>query len=104
MAFVEFDEVNFFDAAFVAATGEGGAKKGLDHLDGLRAVDDASAEGKNVGVVVFTSEFSGVDIVGERSADAGNFVGRDGIPIPVPQMAMPNSSWWDVTRSPTALP
>ena len=104
MAFVEFDEVNFFDAAFVAATGEGCAEEGLDHFNGLRAVDDASAERQNVGVIVFAGEFRGADIVGECSADAGNFVGRDGIPIPVPQMAMPNSSWWDVTRSPTALP
>jgi hypothetical protein len=50
----------------------------LDHFDGLRAVDGASAEGKNVGVVVFAGQFRGADMVGECRADAGNFVGRDG--------------------------
>jgi hypothetical protein len=78
VAFVEFDEVNFFDAAFVAAAGEGCAEESLDHFDGLRAVDDASTEGQNVGVIVFAGELGGVDIVGECGADAGNFVGRDG--------------------------
>jgi hypothetical protein len=78
VAFVEFDEVNFFDAAFVAAAGEGCAEESLDHLDGLRAVDDASTEGKNVGVVMFTRQFGSADVVGKGGANAGDFVGSNG--------------------------
>jgi len=40
--------------------------------------DDASAEGEDVGVVVFAGEARGHYVVGQGGANAGDFVGGDG--------------------------
>lgn len=64
----------------MAAAGEGRVEEGLDHFEGGGGGDDAGAKGEDVGVVMFAGELGGEDIVGQRSADAGDFVGGDGNP------------------------
>ena len=50
----------------------------MDHFDGGFAGNDASAEGENVGIVVFACEAGGVYVMRESGANAGDFVGGDG--------------------------
>src|SRR5262249_1050601 len=56
-------------AALVASAEIGGGQESLHHLDGGFGSNDAAAEGEDVGIIVFTSEASGVDVVSKRCAD-----------------------------------
>jgi len=88
----------------VPAAGEACIEEGLHHLDGGGGGDDAGAEGKDVGVVVFAGELGGDDPVGRAARIPGTLLAAMEIPTPEPQTAMPRSAFFEATRSPTALP
>jgi len=75
---VAFHSSDFVEPALVAATEIDGGQEGLHHFHGSFGGDDASAEGEDVGVVVFAGEAGGHHIVGQGGANAGDFVGGDG--------------------------
>lgn len=62
----------------MAAAQVGRGQEDLDHFDGGFAGYNAATEGKDVSVVVFAREARGIHVMGERGANAGNFVGGDG--------------------------
>src|SRR5690349_419483 len=69
---------DFVEPALVATAQIGGREEGLDHFQGGFGSDDTSAEGEDVGVIVFACQAGGVDVVGEGGADPWDFIGRDG--------------------------
>jgi hypothetical protein len=88
----------------VAAASEGCIQEDFDHFEGGGGGDDAGAEGKDVGVVVFAGELGGDDPVGRAARITGTLLAAMEIPTPEPQTAMPRSAFFEATRSPTALP
>ncbi len=77
-AFFFFNFRDFVEAALVASAEVGGGQENLNHLNGDFAGDDASAECKDIGVVVFSRKACGIHVMRHGRADAGDFVSGDG--------------------------
>ena len=101
---VAFELGDFVEAALVAATGEGRVEESLDHFEGSGGGDDAGAEGEDIGVVVLAGKLGRDDVVGQRGADAGDFIGGDGNANARAADSDTEISFFEATRSPTAFP
>src|SRR6202030_2312929 len=77
-----FQLADLVDAALVASSLELGIEEDLRYLLGQLGGDDASADRKDVGVVVLARHPRRVQIVAERGAGAVHFVGRDLLALP----------------------
>lgn len=62
----------------MAAGGVGGGEPGAKDLFGLRGGEEAAAEGKDIGRVVFAGVAGGGAVVAEGGANAGELVGGHG--------------------------